>query len=61
MTHWQTTPVRRLYQDLNALVEGKDFFVLTTNQDTQFVKRYPEDKVAEIQEDHWFFQCAACV
>ena len=61
MTHWQTTPVRRLYQDLNALVEGKDFFVLTTNQDTQFVKLYPEDKVAEIQEDHRFFQCAACV
>ena len=30
------------------------------NQDTQFVKLYPEEKVAEIQGDHRFFQCAAC-
>lgn len=28
--------------------------------DTQFVKLYPEEKVAEIQGDHRFFQCAAC-
>lgn len=56
----QTAPVRQPYLDLDALLNGKDFFVLTTNQDTQFVKLYPEDKVAEIQGDHRFFQCAAC-
>ena len=28
--------------------------ILTTNQDTQFVKLYPEEKVAEIQGDHRF-------
>ena len=44
----QTAPVRAPYLDLDALLRGKDFFVLTTNQDTQFVKLYPEDKVAEI-------------
>ena len=42
------------------MLKGKDFFVLTTNQDTQFVKLYPESKVAAIQGDHRFFQCAAC-
>lgn len=31
---------------------------MTTNQDTQFIKLYPESKVAEIQGDHRFFQCA---
>ena len=56
----QTAPVRAPYLDLDALLKGKDFFVLTTNQDTQFVKLYPEDKVAEIQGDHRFFQCARC-
>ena len=56
----QTAPVRHPYLDLDALLEGKDFFILTTNQDTQFVKLYPEAKVAEIQGDHRFFQCAAC-
>ena len=56
----QTAPVRHPYLDLDALLKGKDFFILTTNQDTQFVKLYPENKVAEIQGDHRFFQCAAC-
>ena len=36
----QTAPVRPPYLDLDALLAGKDFFVLTTNQDTQFVKLY---------------------
>ena len=52
----QTAPVRHSYLDLDALLKGKDFFILTTNQDTQFVKLYPEEKVAEIQGDHRFFQ-----
>ncbi len=56
----QTAPVRQPYLDLDGLLAGKDFFVLTTNQDTQFVKLYPEEKVAEIQGDHRFFQCARC-
>ena len=55
----QTAPVRQPYLDLDVLLKGKDFFVLTTNQDTQFIKLYSEDKVAEIQGDHRFFQCAA--
>ena len=55
-----TAPVRQPYRDLDAILSGKDFFVVTTNQDTQFVKLYPEDKVAEIQGDHRFFQCARC-
>lgn len=53
-------PVRQPYRDLDALLAGKDFFILTTNQDTQFVKLYPEAQVAEIQGDHRFFQCARC-
>ena len=56
----QTAPVRAPYRDLDALLAGKDFFVLTTNQDTQFVKLYPEGQVAQIQGDHRFFQCARC-
>ncbi len=54
----QNAEIRRPYLDLDALIKDKDFFVLTTNQDTQFVKLYPESKVAEIQGDHRFFQCS---
>lgn len=53
--------VRKPYLDLDKLIKNKEFFILTTNQDTQFVKLYPESKVAEIQGDHRFFQCSkAC-
>lgn len=54
----QQAPVRSPYWDLDTLLKGKDFHILTTNQDTQFVKLYPEEKVSEIQGDHRFFQCS---
>ena len=56
----QNAPVREPYLDLDTLLQGKDVFILTTNQDTQFMKLYPEAKVSEIQGDHRFFQCANC-
>ena len=56
----QNAPVREPYLDLDRMLAGKDFFILTTNQDTQFVKLYPEEKVSEIQGDHRFFQCSKC-
>lgn len=52
--------MRAPYKDLDAILAGKDFHILTTNQDTQFVKLYPESKVSEIQGDHRFFQCSRC-
>ncbi len=55
-----TAPLRQPYLDLDRILKGKDFFVITTNQDTQFMKIYPEEKVAELQGDHRFFQCARC-
>ncbi|MCR5757861.1 MAG: hypothetical protein K6F95_08140 [Selenomonas sp.] len=54
----QNSPLRKPYVDLDALIRDKDFFILTTNQDTQFLRLYPESKVAEIQGDHRFFQCS---
>lgn len=53
-------PLRKPYKDLDAILAEKDFFVLTTNQDTQFVKIYSWEKTAEIQGDHRFFQCSRC-
>ena len=54
----QNAPIREPYLDLDRILQGKDFHILTTNQDTQFVKIYPEEKVSEIQGDHRFFQCS---
>lgn len=46
----QNAPIREPYLDLDRILQGKDFHILTTNQDTQFVKIYQEEKVSEIQE-----------
>lgn len=55
-----SAPLRKPYVDLDAIIGSRDFFVLTTNQDTQFMKIYSQDQVAEIQGDHRFFQCSRC-
>ncbi|WP_125771445.1 NAD-dependent protein deacetylase [Companilactobacillus furfuricola] len=54
----QHAEIRSPYKDLQAILDGKDYFILTTNQDTQAIKAFPEDKVAEIQGDHRYFQCS---
>ncbi|GAB3044252.1 SIR2 family NAD-dependent protein deacylase [Virgibacillus ainsalahensis] len=46
------------YLDLKQLLQDKNYFVLTTNQDTQFSKVFPEEKVSAIQGDWRYFQCS---
>lgn len=46
------------YLDLLQILQGKDYFILTTNQDTQFSKVFPEEKVSAIQGDWRYFQCS---
>lgn len=54
----QHAEIRSPYKDLQAILQHKDYFIVTTNQDTQAIKAFPEDKVAEIQGDHRYFQCS---
>ncbi|KAI7257770.1 hypothetical protein KC345_g10710, partial [Hortaea werneckii] len=47
-----------LYEDLFQLVREKEYFVISTNVESQFVKAgFPEDKVFEIQGDYSYLQC----
>lgn len=46
------------YLDLLQLLQDKNYFVLTTNQDTQFSKVFPEEKVSTIQGDWRYYQCS---
>ncbi|MBB1063417.1 NAD-dependent protein deacetylase [Limosilactobacillus fastidiosus] len=50
--------VRSPYRDLQEILKDRDYFIVTTNQDTQAIKVFPEEKVAQIQGDHRFFQCS---
>lgn len=49
----------RPYLDLLQLLQDKDYFIVTTNQDAQFSKTFPEDKVSLIQGDLRYFQCGS--
>lgn len=46
------------YLDLLQLLQDKNYFILTTNQDTQFSKVFPEEKISAIQGDWRYFQCS---
>ena len=50
---------RPVYQDLLALVKGKDYFVLTTNVDHQFQKAgFEKKRLFYTQGDYGLFQCS---
>lgn len=52
----------RLYQDLRQLVQNKQYFVITTNVESQFEKAgFPRQKIFEVQGNYAYLQCArAC-
>jgi NAD-dependent SIR2 family protein deacetylase len=49
----------RPYLDLLQLLQDKNYFIVTTNQDAQFSKTFPEGKVSPIQGDLRYFQCGS--
>lgn len=52
-------PVGKVYTDLLQLVQGKDYFVLTTNVDHQFQRAgFAKDRLFYTQGDYGLFQCS---
>ncbi len=52
-------PALKLYLDLQKLISGKDYFVITTNVDQQFYKAgFDKDRIFDTQGDYGKFQCA---
>ena len=52
------SPVGVPYRHLMQMLEGKNYHVLTTNQDFQFTYVVPEEKLSAIQGDFRYFQCS---
>lgn len=50
-------PIGHTYKDLYKILRNKNYFILTTNQDTQFFQVFPEEKVSAIQGDWTYLQC----
>jgi len=52
-------PAMELYRDIFRLVDGKEYFVITTNVDGQFRKAgFASDRLFEVQGDYAYLQCA---
>lgn len=45
------------YIDLAELLENKNYYIATTNQDAQFYRTFSEDKITRIQGDWRYWQC----
>lgn len=45
------------YIDLAEILEGKNYYVVTTNQDAQFFRVFPADRITRLQGDWRYFQC----
>lgn len=59
INRYQDAP-KTVYADLLALVEGKDYFVITTNVDHQFQKAgFAKERLFYTQGDYGLFQCSA--
>ena len=48
----------KTYYDLMTLLAGKNYHIMTTNQDFQFTRVVPEEKLSAIQGDSRYFQCS---
>ena len=51
-------PTGQPYYDLLKILQGKNYHILTTNQDTQFARIFPAEKISAIQCDWRYFQCS---
>ena len=45
------------YEDLAELLDGKNYYIATTNQDAQFFRTFPAEKITRIQGDFRYWQC----
>lgn len=45
------------YKDLAELLEGKNYYIATTNQDAQFYRVFPARHITRIQGDWRYWQC----
>lgn len=50
-------PVGQPYLDLQHILQGNNYHILTTNVDGQFSHVFPEEKICYYQGDFRYFQC----
>ena len=57
MDHTRKSAPGEAYEDLKELLEGKNYYFVTTNQDALLYRLFPADKITRLQGDWRYFQC----
>ncbi|MDE7154165.1 MAG: NAD-dependent protein deacetylase [Muribaculaceae bacterium] len=46
-----------VYHELAEIIKGKNYYIVTTNQDAMLYRVFPADKITRLQGDVRYFQC----
>ncbi|MBD5353567.1 MAG: NAD-dependent protein deacetylase [Bacteroides sp.] len=57
MDHTRKSEPGEAYDDLKELLEGKNYYFVTTNQDALLYRLFPADRITRLQGDWRYFQC----
>ncbi|TGG40701.1 NAD-dependent protein deacetylase [Duncaniella freteri] len=55
--HLYDIDIPEVYIELYEILHGKNYYIVTTNQDAQLFRVFPEDKITRLQGDARYFQC----
>lgn len=55
--HLYEVPTGETYKDLAELLHGKNYYIVTTNQDAQLFRLFPAERITRLQGDFRYFQC----
>lgn len=55
--HLYDIDIPEVYIELYEILHGKNYYIVTTNQDAQLFRIFPEDKITRLQGDARYFQC----
>lgn len=57
MDHTRNSEPGEAYEDLKELLDGKNYYFVTTNQDALLYRLFPADRITRLQGDWRYFQC----
>lgn len=57
MAHTRDSEPGEAYEDLKELLDGKNYYFVTTNQDALLYRLFPADRITRLQGDWRYFQC----
>lgn len=58
--HLYDVETPEVYEELAQILNGKNYYIVTTNQDAMLFRVFPDDKITRLQGDARYFQAKDC-